>query len=70
MARTKRARPKTPPPTEEPERETIVNMKGSPEYSAWLEELHRKTHIPKVQIFRVAIADWAARNGHRPPPEI
>jgi hypothetical protein len=70
MARTKRAKPATPPPAQEPERETIVNMKGSPEYSAWLEDIHRKTHIPKVQIFRVAIADWAARNGHRPPPEI
>jgi hypothetical protein len=55
---------------QEPARETIINMKGSPDYSAWLEDLHRKTHIPKVQIFRLAMADWAQRNGHRPPPEI
>ena len=54
----------------EAERETIVNMKGSPEYSAWLEEIPRKTHIPKVQIFRVAVADWAMKNGHSMPPEI
>lgn len=70
MARPKKAKPVTPPPPSETERETIVNMKGSPEYSAWLEDLHRKTHIPKVQIFRLAIADWAAKNGHSTPPEI
>ncbi len=38
-----------------------------PEYSAWLEEVHRKTHIPTVQIFRIAIADWAVKNGHSTP---
>jgi hypothetical protein len=74
MAREKRAKPATkpvaPPPPAELERETIVNMKGSPEYSAWLEEIHRKTHIPKVQIVRLAIAAWAEQNGYRTPPEI
>lgn len=70
MARPKNAKPAAPPAPAETERETIINMKGSPEYSAWLEEVHRKTHIPKVQIFRLAMADWAAKNGYRTPPEI
>ncbi len=70
MAGPKKAKPVATPPTTETERGTIINMKGSPEYSAWLEEVHRTTHIPKVQIFRLALADWAAKNGYRTPPEI
>ncbi|MDG3008513.1 hypothetical protein [Paludisphaera mucosa] len=45
-------------------------MKGSPEYAAWLEGLHRKTHISKVQIVRLALQEWSAKNGHSAPPEI
>lgn len=55
---------------EREERETIINMKGSPEYVAWLDAIHRKTHIPKVQIVRLAITLWAKENGHPLPPEI
>ena len=72
MARpnAKKTKAAAPPPASEPERETIVNMKGSPEYSDWLEGIHRKTHMPKVQVFRLAIAEWAERHGHPSPPEI
>jgi hypothetical protein len=72
MARPKaRAKKKTgAPPPSELERETIVNMKGSPEYAAWLEAIHRKTYISKVQIVRLALTEWAAKNGHPTPPEI
>jgi hypothetical protein len=52
------------------ERETVIHMKGSPGYVKWLDDVHRKTHIPKVQIFRIAVSEWAARNGHEEPPEI
>jgi hypothetical protein len=52
------------------ERETVIHMKGSASYVAWLDQVHRKTHIPKVQIFRLAVAEWAERNGHTAPPEI
>jgi hypothetical protein len=52
------------------DRETVIHMKGSPEYVAWLEAAHRKTHIPKVQIFRLALADWATKMGLPEPPEI
>ena len=54
----------------EDERETVVNMKGSPAYVEWLEAVHRKTHIPKVQIVRLALAEWAEKHGHPSPPEI
>jgi hypothetical protein len=73
MARPKaKAKKKTaaPPPAAEPERPTIVNLKGSPEYAEWLEAIHRKTYIPKAQIFRLALAEWAERHGHPAPPEI
>jgi hypothetical protein len=69
IARPKKA-PPAPPPVPDGERETIVNIKGSAGYAAWLEGVHRKTHIPKVQIFRLAVADWAQRHDHPAPPEI
>ena len=47
-----------------------AHMKGSTEYVDWMEANHRKTPIPKVQIFRIAIAERAERNGHGAPPEI
>jgi hypothetical protein len=52
------------------ERESIINLKGSPAYAEWLEGLHRKTHIPKATIFRLALAEWAEKHGHAEPPEI
>jgi hypothetical protein len=60
---------KKPAPVSE-ERETIINLKGSKRYAAWLDEVHRSTHIPKVQLFRLAIAEWAQGHGHPVPPEI
>ena len=53
----KKAQPAAPA-VPDTERETVINMKGSAGYSAWLENVHRSTHIPKVQIFRLAIAEW------------
>jgi hypothetical protein len=52
------------------DRKTVVNIKGSDLFIEWLDDVHKKTHIPKVQIFRVAVAEWAKRNGHPDPPEI
>ncbi|WP_422923408.1 hypothetical protein [Singulisphaera sp. PoT] len=69
MARPKMGQlPKSP--EERSERETVIHMKGSPEYVDWLENAHRETHIPKVQIFRLALATWAAKNGLSQPPDI
>jgi hypothetical protein len=52
------------------ERVAIIHLKGSPEYAAWLEDAHKKTHIAKATIFRVALADWAAKHGLPEPPEL
>lgn len=58
------------PMTTSDERVAIIHLKGSQEYSAWLEEVHKKSHISKASIFRVAVMEWAQRNGYRTPPEL
>jgi hypothetical protein len=65
-------RPKrsVPPPEERGDRETIIHLKGSPEYVDWLEAAHKRTHISKAQIVRLALADWATKMGLPTPPEI
>lgn len=45
-------------------RVTIINLKGSQEQADWLDAVHRKTYIPKSVIVRLALAQWAERNGH------
>jgi hypothetical protein len=52
------------------DRVVIIHLKGSPEYAEWLDQVHKKTHIAKATLFRVAMAEWAERNGHPAPPEI
>ena len=47
---------------------TIINLKGSADQAAWLEAAHRKTHISKSVIVRLALSEWAERNGHAPFP--
>jgi hypothetical protein len=68
------AKPKGSGPSSKPEergeRETVIHMKGSPEYVDWLEAIHKQTRIPKVQIFRLALEEWAAKSGYPVPPEI
>jgi hypothetical protein len=52
------------------ERVVIVHLKGSPAYAEWLEQVHKKTHIAKATLFRLAMSEWADRNGHPAPPEM
>jgi hypothetical protein len=52
------------------ERIAVIHLKGTVAYADWLDDLHRKTHIPKSSLFRLAIAEWAVRNGHPAPPEM
>ena len=52
------------------DRESILYMKGSAEYFDFLDQIYRKTGIPKVTIFRFAFKEWCERNGHGTPPEI
>jgi hypothetical protein len=64
MARPKKQAGKGAAEPEAPGRITIINLKGTAEQAAWLERVHRKTHIPKSVIVRLALGEWAERNGH------
>ena len=51
-------------------RVVIVHLKGSPAYAEWLDQVHKKTHIAKATLFRLAMAEWAQTHGHSLPPEM
>jgi len=65
--RPKRGSAKPQKPSDE--RVAVIHLKGTAAYAEWLDALHRKTHIPKAALFRLAMAEWAVRSGHEPPPE-
>lgn len=67
MARKKR--PQEPAQRPSDDRVGVIHIKGTVQYAQWLDQLHRKTHIPKAALFRLAMAEWAERNGHPAPPE-
>ena len=69
-AKKKTAKAVVPEIPEKAERETVIHMKGSREYVAWLERAHRETRIPKVQIFRQALEEWAKMRSMTEPPKI
>ena len=58
------------PPRERSDRETVIHLKGSPEYVDWLEALNKETRLPKATIIRIALEEWAERNHHPAPPSI
>ena len=64
------ARPKGKGKDEAPQdaRVTIINLKGSQAQADWLEAVHRKTYIAKSVIVRLALREWAEKNGHPPFP--
>jgi hypothetical protein len=69
MARPKdKPKPKESADESQDSRITIINLKGSREQGRWLETVHRKTHIAKSVIVRLALNQWAASNGHPPFP--
>lgn len=68
MGRPKKGTP--PPEKAADERVAIIHLKGTQEYAKWLEEVNKKSHIPKAALFRLAMAEWAGRNGYPPPPEL
>lgn len=49
-------------------RTTIISLKGTQKQADWLESVHRKTHIPKAVIIRLALAEWAKSRGYGPFP--
>lgn len=68
MARTKAQAKTTAAETKSVPRNTIINLKGTEAQAAWLEGVHRKTHIAKAVIVRLALAAWAEQQGHDPFP--
>ena len=68
MARPKSIRKGKPPEPNQAPRITIINLKGSETQADWLEAVHKKTHIAKSVIVRLALTLWAERNGHPPFP--
>lgn len=69
MARPKKGIKGTPPEPSPEDRAAIIHLKGTVAYARWLDAIHRKTHIPKASLFRLAMAEWAKANGHPEPPE-
>jgi hypothetical protein len=70
MARPKKPEPNPSQSASAEDRTTIINLKGSLAYDAWLEEIHKTTHLAKAVIIRLALKAWAKQNGHREPPEL
>ena len=50
-------------------RETILSLKGSPEWSLWLGELSSKFRTTKAGIIDRALAEFAERHSFQEPPE-
>lgn len=52
------------------DRSNVIVLKGSREYVDWFNAIQEKTHIPKATIVRLALAEWAKKQGHPSPPEM
>ena len=48
---------------------SIINLKGTEEFKAWLTAESKRTHIPSATIVRLGLALWAEQNGGVKPPE-
>ena len=48
---------------------SVINLKGSDDYRAWLAGVSKKTQITAAVIVRLALAEWASKHGHAAPPE-
>jgi putative exporter of polyketide antibiotics len=49
------------------ERVTVLNLKGSAEFKAWLGELSDFSHMPTATVFDVAVTDLAKKLGFSKP---
>ncbi|WP_422930866.1 hypothetical protein [Singulisphaera sp. PoT] len=68
MAKKRNDASPEPPQASKP-RETIMSLKGTPEWSTWLAELATKFRTTKVGIIDRALAEFAERNNFQEPPE-
>lgn len=50
------------------DRRTIIVLKGTAAYQAWLDGAVEKTRMPASVLIDVAVAKWAADNGLPEPP--
>jgi hypothetical protein len=66
--KTTRSGPSARPEAQKP-RETILSLKGSHEWSTWLDELSKKFRTTKAGMIDRALAEFAERNGFHEPPE-
>lgn len=70
MGRPKRGSERATSQRPPDERVAVIHLKGTQAYAEWLDDVHKTTHIPKATIIRLAVAEWATRNGHKAPPEL
>jgi hypothetical protein len=71
MARKKTSPPPPPPePARAAPQKSVINLKGSDEYIAWLEEAHGKTRLSKATLVRLGLELVAKEYRLRTPPEI
>ena len=63
-------KPRSADPESGSDRVVIIHLKGSGVYSDWLDRLNKHTSIPKAQMFRLAMIDYAKKIGFEQPPEM
>ncbi len=63
------ARKANPPPPPDPSRVTVINVKGSDEERAFMQEMSRDTGVSISEIVRRGVAMWAASRGFSPPAD-
>jgi hypothetical protein len=49
-------------------RETVLGLKGTPEWKTWLEEFAEHCRLSMADTIDQAVAEHAERKGFRPPP--
>ncbi len=50
--------------------EVVLTLAGTQEYVAWIDGIATDTSRTKSAIVRIALAEWAERNGHAAPPKL
>ncbi len=62
---------KAPPgrPKVATKRESIVNLKGVPEFKTWLDELATHCNLSLADTIGQALQSYAEQRGFRPPPK-
>jgi hypothetical protein len=59
------------PPSPEPlERVTVINLKGTAEFRAWLDAFSEETHIPAASLVRLGLGALAKEHKRPAPPKM